>query len=1280
MALDLASLVVSIRADVGDTLQRVKDVEKQTQNVAASTQALGTTTSNIQKEMTEGWVGVNAQLEVLDKATAKIGKPLLNFLTDAVEGASDLQETVSKTNVVFEELSEDMLNWSEDAASTMGLAKQTALDYASTIGDLATSIGLGKQQAAEMARGITQLSADLASFKNIDTAQAFKALQGVFTGNAESLKALGIVMNEATLKEYALAQGITTSLDKLSNAEQVMLRYNYVLQQTANAQGDFARTSDGLANTQRTISEIWEDLQATLGEVILPLVESLANALEGVLGTINKMPDWLKAISTALLVVVAALTTLYPLILKIITAITTMTSILGTAKIALGGWISLAVAAVAGISVLVSGLAGLSSAANETKADLDEVLEAMNRVPTSQKFTVETEYIETTTIKVLEDATANIEAMRKKLSDLITEKELTTKKITLLLDDKTGLTDIQDTLDNLGDLTKEIKITLGKYEDGALISKTERETFEKEMEELSKKAQETADYINSIYFSVDDAAARTAAQYFNELAGDLEVISSVLGYLSEFPTATITGIGSDVADALSAMLGLNLEGGDYITRMTQLLEKFGELAGDWTMTLTVDLAESLSQVETFEGAIEKLTGSLKDMIDEAYNAQKALVWQQIMTIQNSSYSSDTKDVITASLLSQIDAINAQQDAAHKAIDAYNSDEYADATNGEKAKVVREAVETGIDEAEAAKPGSTQKTQDVGTATAAAAIAAEMRDNNEDPRLIAAALQDVAAGLQDLNISFEDQKLQTYENYTENYANDTAFRNEVAQAMASLGYESFEELWSQWNAPYTGSMLKDKANYNATQAIAKTMPEEYMDPNLLASGYLDQIKAAFELQLSGTLAQTGATDLDSLIQTWTDYMATMYTEANVARSKAAKAATEEEANSYREAAQNAENAAYEVGEFIDNLTKLKDVLEVLNNSELSDDEKLAELEALYNVGNEGYNPESTIRAASESAIEEYAAVKAALDNTTEIDNPFGRKFEAYTSPISAGVLDNQYSTVLPIYDPTGLVEQFAGVEPGRAYLPNPDATAWENSGALSNLTGFAAAFAGRALRGITDSMFEGDDWYDNIMAADPLGDWNPPAPDLDYFAPWAAETGDAFQFGTETISTLVDALYATFAGIRGETSPISDEFYYADQGIALTNELIDSFGNIDQGTLDSLLNVLEVLGESINFNEETGETDIGPSRYYDLTKALTEALLPFSLNVGTTPEGSPSPGPVYQGDYYEEGSGNTQNFNITSTTNITSPQVSYPETVAAARRTGKDIAAQIAYAY
>lgn len=236
----------------------------------------------------------------LDKFGSKIsgiGKRLSVGLTlplgiaggAAIKMAADFEESMNKVNVAFKDASGEVKEFSKTTLSEFGIAQGTALDMAALFGDMSTSMGLTTNEAAKMSTALVGLAGDLASFKNMNIEEVTTALNGVFTGETESLKRLGIVMTQVNLQQFAMEQGIKKTIKQMTQAEKVQLRYNFVMAKTANAQGDFARTSDGAANQMRIFQESMKELGSTFGAVILPAFTKLVSFGNDVLKTLKNL-------------------------------------------------------------------------------------------------------------------------------------------------------------------------------------------------------------------------------------------------------------------------------------------------------------------------------------------------------------------------------------------------------------------------------------------------------------------------------------------------------------------------------------------------------------------------------------------------------------------------------------------------------------------------------------------------------------------------------------------------------------------------------------------------------------------------------------------------------------------------------------------------------------------------------------------------------------------------------------------------------------------------------
>jgi hypothetical protein len=237
--------------------------------------------------------------------------PLLAAGAASVKFASDYQESLNKVDVAFGDSSAAVREFAKESLTAFGISEGTALDMAATFGDMATSLGLPVDRAADMSKSLVGLAGDLASFKNISIDIANTALTGVFSGETESLKKLGIVMTETNLQAFALSQGITKQFKDFSQAEKVQLRYAYILANTKNAQGDFARTGGGAANQTRIFTESLKQVGQQLGSVILP---AFTKAITFVNGLIKSFSDLSSETKTTIVVIAGIAAAIGPLL------------------------------------------------------------------------------------------------------------------------------------------------------------------------------------------------------------------------------------------------------------------------------------------------------------------------------------------------------------------------------------------------------------------------------------------------------------------------------------------------------------------------------------------------------------------------------------------------------------------------------------------------------------------------------------------------------------------------------------------------------------------------------------------------------------------------------------------------------------------------------------------------------------------------------------------------------------------------------------------------------
>lgn len=190
----------------------------------------------------------------------------------AINAASDLEESMSKVGVIFGEGAKEVEAFAETAAKALGQSKQDVLEAAGTFGTFGKAAGLAGTDLAEFSNGLTALASDAASFHNAEPQEVIEAMGAALRGESEPMRRFGVLLNDAVLKQEALALGIYDGNGALNDQQKILAAQQAIFKQTGDAQGDFARTSEGLANQTRIMKAQFEDVKAELGKALLPIV------------------------------------------------------------------------------------------------------------------------------------------------------------------------------------------------------------------------------------------------------------------------------------------------------------------------------------------------------------------------------------------------------------------------------------------------------------------------------------------------------------------------------------------------------------------------------------------------------------------------------------------------------------------------------------------------------------------------------------------------------------------------------------------------------------------------------------------------------------------------------------------------------------------------------------------------------------------------------------------------------------------------------------------------
>ena len=246
-------------------------------NVQKSSTLMGGSISRFSGIASAGFAGAAAGAALAGKAM--------------IDAASNEEEALNKVIVVFEDSADTVTKFADTSAKSFGISKAAALEAAGGFGSMLQTAGLAVDASAQMSVKLVQLAADLASFNNVDPAEALEKLRSGLAGEAEPLRVMGVFLSEARVQAEAYKSGIADVGTELTEAQKVQARYNLILQDTKKAQGDFARTSDSVANSQRVFAAQVQDTAAAIGKSLLPLVKQIGGearvALIGVEHLIN---------------------------------------------------------------------------------------------------------------------------------------------------------------------------------------------------------------------------------------------------------------------------------------------------------------------------------------------------------------------------------------------------------------------------------------------------------------------------------------------------------------------------------------------------------------------------------------------------------------------------------------------------------------------------------------------------------------------------------------------------------------------------------------------------------------------------------------------------------------------------------------------------------------------------------------------------------------------------------------------------------------------------------
>ncbi len=245
---------------------------------------------------------------VIASASALAGTAVLAFGKNSIDAASDQNEALSKSTVIFGDQAAAVEKWAGTAAKSMGMSKTEALSASASFGDMFLQLGFAGDAAADMSKQVVQMSADLGSFNNLPTAEVVDMISASFRGEYDSLQRVIPNINAARVQTEAMAQTGKKNAKELNAQEKAAATLSIVMKDGARAQGDFARTADGAANKARITTARFEDMQAVLGQKLLPVWNGMLDVATLSIDTFTRLIDVVGSIPAPVMAAVAGLT------------------------------------------------------------------------------------------------------------------------------------------------------------------------------------------------------------------------------------------------------------------------------------------------------------------------------------------------------------------------------------------------------------------------------------------------------------------------------------------------------------------------------------------------------------------------------------------------------------------------------------------------------------------------------------------------------------------------------------------------------------------------------------------------------------------------------------------------------------------------------------------------------------------------------------------------------------------------------------------------------------
>ena len=316
-----------VNSNIIQMTNALANLSQQGAKVGSASRSLITGFSNTTKSIKSTRSGFRGLASTIGKfyATYWLVMRAVGKIGSAVDLASQLTEVQNVVDTTFGDMASKVDDFTKTSIQDFGMSELTVKQISSRFQALGTSIGISSEQVAngtavankalmsqnntlykttdsmaDMSLNLTRLAGDMASFYDVDQADVAKSLQSIFSGTIAPLRRYGLDLTQATLSEWAMKNGLDANIKSMTQAEKVLLRYNYVMANTQAAQGDFAKTANTWANSVRVLKQEFQAWGSIIGSVVInalkPFVQALSKVMLKVISFTRTVADALGAI------------------------------------------------------------------------------------------------------------------------------------------------------------------------------------------------------------------------------------------------------------------------------------------------------------------------------------------------------------------------------------------------------------------------------------------------------------------------------------------------------------------------------------------------------------------------------------------------------------------------------------------------------------------------------------------------------------------------------------------------------------------------------------------------------------------------------------------------------------------------------------------------------------------------------------------------------------------------------------------------------------------------